>query len=160
MIFVTVGTQFPFDRLIKAVDTALETGQINEQVFAQTGEGSYKPRNFPTKPSLEKESFDEYVRQATGIISHAGMGSINIAMAYDKPMLVMPRLKKYGEVVNDHQVAISRKFAELGHILLANDEDELLEKIKELPSFIPRQRIAQPELVTQRIMGFLDELSV
>jgi beta-1,4-N-acetylglucosaminyltransferase len=160
MIFVTVGTQFPFDRLIKAVDTALETGQINEQVFAQTGEGSYKPRNFPTKPSLEKESFDEYVRQATGIISHAGMGSINIAMAYDKPMLVMPRLKKYGEHVNDHQVAISRKFAELGHILLANDEDELFEKIKELPSFIPRQRIAQPELVTQRIMGFLDELSV
>ncbi len=160
MIFVTVGTQFPFDRLIKAVDTALETGQVNEQVFAQTGEGSYKPRNFPTKPSLEKESFDEYVRQATGIISHAGIGSINIAMAYDKPMLVMPRLKKYGEVVNDHQVAIARKFAESGHVLLANDEEELLEKIKELPFFIPRQRIAQPELVTRRVMGFLDELNV
>ena len=160
MIFVTVGTQFPFDRLIKAVDTALETGQINEQVFAQTCDGSYKPRHFPIQPSLEKDTFDEYVRQATGIISHAGMGSINIAMAYDKPMLVMPRLKKYGEVVNDHQVAIARKFAESGHILLASDEEELLEKITELPSFIPRQRIAHPELVTRRVMGFLDELCV
>lgn len=160
MIFVTVGTQFPFDRLIKAVDTALETGQINEEVFAQTCDGSYKPRNFPIQPSLEKNTFDEYVRQATGIIGHAGMGSINIAMAYDKPMLVMPRLKKYGEVVNDHQVAIAGKFAQLGHILLANDEEELLEKIKELSFFVPRHRTAQPELVTRRIMGFLDELSV
>ncbi len=160
MIFVTVGTQFPFDRLIKAVDTALETGQVNEQVFAQAGEGSYKPRNFPTKPSLDKEVFDEYVREATGIVSHAGIGSMTIAMACEKPVLVMPRLKKYGEVVNDHQVAIARKFAESGHVLLANDEEELLEKITELPFFIPRHRIAQPELVTRRIMGFLDELSV
>ena len=160
MIFVTVGTQFPFDRLIKAVDTALETGQINEQVFAQTCDGSYKPRHFPIQPSLEKESFDEYVRQATGIISHAGIGSINIAMAYDKPMLVMPRLKKYGEVVNDHQVAIARKFAQAGHLLLANDEEEFLEKITELPFFVPRQRTAQPESVSRRVMEFLNELTV
>ena len=160
MIFVTVGTQFPFDRLIKAVDTALETGQVNEQVFAQTGEGSYKPRHFSIQPSLEKDSFDEYVRQSTGIISHAGIGSINIAMAYDKPMLVMPRLKKYGEVVNDHQVAIARKFAESGHILLANDEEELLEKITELRFFVPRQRTAQPESVSRRVMEFLNELTV
>ncbi len=160
MIFVTVGTQFPFDRLIKAVDTALETGQVNEQVFAQTGEGSYKPRHFSIQPSLEKDSFDEYVRQSTGIISHAGIGSINIAMAYDKPMLVMTRLKKYGEVVNDHQVAIARKFAESGHILLANDEEELLEKITELRFFVPRQRTAQPESVSRRVMEFLNELTV
>lgn len=160
MIFLTVGTQFPFDRLVKAVDMAVETGRITERVFAQTAEGSYKPRHFSTQPSLDKEVFDEYVRKATGIISHAGIGSMTIAMACDKPMLVMPRLKKYGEVVNDHQVAIARKFAESGHVLLANDEEELLEKITKLPFFIPRQRIAQPELVTRRVMGFLDELSV
>lgn len=160
MIFVTVGTQFPFDRLVKTVDRAVEKGLITENVFAQTSQTSYKPRNFPSQPSLEKESFDKYVRQATGIISHAGIGSINIAMAFDKPMLVMPRLKKYGEVVNDHQVTLARKFARAGHIMLANDEEELLEKVSDLPLFVPRLRTPQPESVSRRVTEFLDELLV
>ena len=160
MIFITVGTQFPFDRLVRAVDRAIETGRITDKVIAQTGEGSYKPRHFSTKISLEKEEFDEYVLQATAIISHAGMGIITMALTYDKPLLVMPRLKKYGEVVNDHQLAVAKKFEELKHILLAHDEEDLLEKITELPLFVPQRRIAQPEAVSRHVMQFLNKLSV
>jgi UDP-N-acetylglucosamine transferase subunit ALG13 len=46
MIFLTVGTQFPFDRLVRAVDEAFDNGAIDEEVFAQIGETSYRPRNF------------------------------------------------------------------------------------------------------------------
>ena len=54
MIFVTVGTQFPFDRLLRTVDDAFDKGLINEEVFAQTGESNYKPRNFEVTTSLQK----------------------------------------------------------------------------------------------------------
>jgi len=159
MIFLTVGTQFPFDRLVKCVDDAVSQDGFKEEIFAQIGESSYRPRNFEGVSSLEKRLFDKRIREASGIISHAGMGTIMMALDNRKPLLVMPRLSKYGEVVNDHQVAIARKFEELGHILVAYDTKDLLQKMKQLRTFVPRKRKAQPEAVANRIAQFLDELA-
>jgi len=57
MIFLTVGTQFPFDRLVKAVDDLLDGDLVNEKIFAQIGDSSYRPRNFKVVSSLEKRFF-------------------------------------------------------------------------------------------------------
>lgn len=158
MIFLTVGTQFPFDRLIRAIDEAFDNGLVGEEVFAQTGETSYKPRNFESVASLGKKVFDERLKQASSVISHAGVGTIITALDNNKPLLAMPRLKRFGEVVNDHQVAIARKFEELGHILVAYREDELPHKIEQLKSFIPCERHVQTEAVANRIANFLQSL--
>ncbi|MBA7651210.1 hypothetical protein ES703_59027 [subsurface metagenome] len=158
MIFLTVGTQFPFDRLVKCVDDAVSQNGFKEEIFAQIGESSYRPRNFEGVSSLEKRLFDKRIREASGIISHAGIGTIMMALDNRKPLLVMPRLRKYGEVVNDHQVAIARKFEELGHILVAYDTKDLLQKMKQLRTFVPRKRKAQPHAVAERIARFLNEL--
>lgn len=109
MIFLTVGTLFPFDRLVRAIDAAVGEGLIEDEIFAQVGENSYKPRNFESLPSLKKDLFDKYFTEASFIISHAGMGTITMALSHNKPLLVMPRLKHYKEHVNDHQVATARK---------------------------------------------------
>jgi len=156
MVFLTVGTQFPFDRLVQAVDKACSEGLIDEEVFAQIGETSYKPRNFESVPSLGKKLFDERLKQASGVISHAGMGTIAMAIDNNKPLLVMPRLRKYNEVVNDHQVAIARRFSELGHILVAYDVDDLAVGVRQLKNFIPRKRQASPHAIADRIRRFLD----
>jgi beta-1,4-N-acetylglucosaminyltransferase len=158
MIFLTVGTQFPFDRLVRAVDEAFEKGLIDEKVFAQIGETSYKPKNFESAATLEKKVFDEQIKQASSIIGHAGMGTITMALDNQKPLLVMPRLKKYGEVVNDHQVAIAQKFEELGYLLAAYEAEGLQKGIRNLKSFMPRQRTANPQAVANRIRCFLDNL--
>ncbi len=158
MIFLTVGTQFPFDRLVKAVDDAFDEGVISEEIFAQIGETSYKPHNFESVVSLEKKVFDKHLKKASGIISHAGVGTITIALNNEKPLLVMPRLKKYGEVVNDHQLAIARKFEEFGHILVAYQEEGLAKKIEQLKSFIPRQRKSNAKAVAARISEFLHKI--
>lgn len=160
MIFLVVGTQFPFDRLVKAVDSAFEGGWIEEELFAQIGQSSYKPRNFQSAQLLEKKSFDKRLKEASAIISHAGMGIMTIALDNEKPLLVMPRLKKYGEVVNDHQTAIARKFEEFGHILVAYKAEDLARKITDLKTFVPRKRNAQPQAVADRISRFLRELAV
>lgn len=159
MIFLAVGTQFPFDRLVRATDDVFDEGLIDEEVFAQIGESLYKPRNFESVPFLEKKVFDKHLREASGIISHAGMGIITIALDNEKPILVMPRLQKYGEVVNDHQVSIARKLEELGHILVAYDVEDLSDCIPKLQNFIPRKRKANPYIVANRIRRFLNSLS-
>jgi len=158
MIFLTVGTQFPFDRLVKAVDEVLDKGLIDEELFAQIGETSYRPHNFESAASLEKTLFDKYVTQASGIIGHAGMGIITMALANNKPLLVMPRLRKYGEVVNNHHLSIARRFEELGHLLVAYREEDLPRKAGELKHFVPKKRQTQAEEVANRITGFLEEL--
>ena len=160
MIFLTVGTQFPFDRLVKSVDEAIGQNGFDEGVFAQFGHSSYRPRNFEAVPSLEKRLFDEYMREASSIIGHAGIGTISMALECEKPLLVMPRLKRYREVVNDHQVDIAKRFEQLGHVLVAYEVEELPAKIEQLKTFVPRKRKARPQAVAQRIGQFLRELSV
>jgi beta-1,4-N-acetylglucosaminyltransferase len=159
MIFLTVGTQFPFDRLVKSVDELIGRNGFDEEVFAQIGESSYRPHNFEGVSSLEKRLFDKRIREASGIISHAGMGTIMMALDNRKPLLVMPRLKKYGEVINDHQVTIARKFEELGHILVAYNAKDLPDGIRRLKNFIPQKRKANPGAVVDRIGRFLNSLS-
>ncbi len=158
MIFLTVGTQFPFDRLVKSVDQAFDGRLINEEIFAQIGETSYKPLNFESVVSLEKNVFDKRLREASSVISHAGMGTITMALKNHKPLLVMPRLKRYREHVNDHQVATARKFEELGHILAVYDAKDLPNGIRKLKNFVPRERKANPEAVADRIHRFLNSL--
>ena len=158
MIFLTVGTWLPFDRLVKTIDEAIDNCQINEKIFAQIADSSYQPRNFEYVKSLGKSEFDRWIQKASGVIGHAGMGTITMALDNEKPLLVMPRLKKYREVVNDHQVAIARKFEELGHILAVYDVKDLPDGIRKLKNFIPKERKANPEAVANRIRCFLNSL--
>lgn len=157
MIFLAVGTQFPFDRLVKALDECLDRGIINEEIFGQIGDTSYKPRNFRSVAFLGKKEFDRTLMKASRVIGHAGIGIIRTALENDKPLLVMPRLKKYHEVVHDHQVEIARKFEKLGHILVAYSEQEFAAKAQELKRFVPSKREVQIDSVVRRISEFLQQ---
>ena len=159
MIFLAVGTQFPFDRLVKAVDQAAGKNGFDERIIAQIGESSYRPVNFEATPTLEKALFDKHFTEAESVISHAGMGTITMAIEAGKPLLVMPRLKKYGEVVNDHQLAIAKKFEQFGYLLVAYGAEDVPEKMKQLKSFVPQERRTSADAVTARISIFLNEVS-
>jgi UDP-N-acetylglucosamine transferase subunit ALG13 len=158
MIFLTVGTQFPFDRLVRDVDNFLDTHELGEEIFAQIGNSTYKPRHFEAAAALEKEAFDRYFQQASAIIAHAGMGTITMALDHGKPLLAMPRLKKHGEVVNDHQVALAEEFEAIGHILVAHNASELATKLPQLKSFVPKRRVANVEAVAERIRSFVKSI--
>ncbi len=158
MIFITVGTQFAFDRLIQALDTLAPKVFKNMDVFAQIGESNYTPEHIRWTAHMEKQAFEQMVKNAHFLIGHAGMGTITAALEYNKPLLVMPRLKRYGEVVNDHQVAIAAEFEKKGHLLAAFSEDQLPEKIEKLQHFTPLQRQADPQKVSERIKMYLEDL--
>jgi beta-1,4-N-acetylglucosaminyltransferase len=159
MIFLTVGTQFPFDRLLRAVDEAIDRGFVTEEIYAQTCESTYKPRNFEATTSLQKAEFDLYLTKASAVVGHAGIGTITAAMELAKPLLVMPRLKRYGEVVNDHQVNIAKRFEQAGLLLAAYEADELAEHLPQLKVFKPLKRQCSLDAVVERIGRFLQEIS-
>ena len=158
MIFLTVGTLFPFDRLVRAVDDAVASGVIEQPVFAQIGRTKFVTKNIEYVEVIDKHTFDNKVTASDYIISHAGIGSITMALENAKPLLVMPRMKRYREHVNDHQVVTARKFEELGHILVAYDARDLPEGMRKLKNFIPRERKVNPEAVVDRIRRFLNSL--
>ncbi len=158
MIFLTVGTQFPFDRLVQAIDRIIADGLISETVFGQIGDSACKPHNFQAVARMEKAEFDKYLTEASAIIGHAGMGTISMALNNRKPLLAMPRLKKYGEVVNDHQLEIARMFSRLGHILAAYGVEDLPLGIRRLADFVPKQRTPAAQAVADRITRFLNRV--
>lgn len=155
MIFLTVGTSFPFDRLVRAVDQYVTEKRINETIFAQIGKGGYRPENFDWVETLDKKKFDEHFSQAETIIAHAGMGTITMALDSHKPILVMPRLKKYRELVNDHQLITAQRFEQLGHVIAVYDTNDLPNKFPLLKSFEPIPRKSQADQVALRIGNFL-----
>ena len=155
MIFLTVGTQFPFDRLIGAVDQAVAEGIITEDIVAQIGQNARPPQHFSGQASMDKTQFDQAFRQADTIISHAGMGTITQAMDHGKPLLVLPRRKCFGEVVNDHQVDIAEKFSELGHLIMAGEAEDLGACYLQLRDFSPCPRQVDPAAVQEKVTAFL-----
>lgn len=126
MIFVTVGHQMPFDRLIRCVDKC--AAQLaNADIFGQIGKTDYKPNNFPYKEMLEPEDFRDLICDADLIISHAGTGTILNALEFGKPIIIMPRRAKFMETRNDHQFATAKKFSIFDGILVADNESKLIE---------------------------------
>jgi UDP-N-acetylglucosamine transferase subunit ALG13 len=140
MIFVTVGTDQPFDRMMKVVDTwAAQRGR--KDVFAQIGKGGWEPRSIPFVQFLAPSDFKQRFDEARIIISHAGMGTILSALSHGKPILVMPKLASLGEHRNEHQLATARHMMSLGHVTVAFNEAELREKLDQIDAIIPREKI-------------------
>jgi len=156
MIFVTVGTQLPFDRLIKTVDDFSD--DLSESVFAQTGLTSYLAKNIETTPFVSPSQSEEYFKKATLIIAHAGMGSILTALKYKKPILVMPRKASLGEHRNEHQLATANWVNVLEGVVVANDELQLLNILKKKDELFSEAEISP--FAESRLLEFLkDEIN-
>lgn len=130
MIFMTVGTQkFQFDRLIRSVDEYVGSKRMSDDVIAQIGNGDYIPRNFTYKRFLSNAEYDEWMEKGSIIIAHSGVATIIKGVQAGKKVIVVPRLKKYGEHVDDHQRQIADAFEGLNLVAQCLD-------VKELPDII------------------------
>ena len=141
-IFVTVGAQIPFDRLIIAVDGWAAARKTEHSFFSQVGEQGYRPAHMDFTELLEPPAFKQRVLWADVLVAHAGMGSILSALQYGKPILVMPRLGRLKETRNDHQVATAERFLEMGKVSVAMDEREIPAKLDSLSSLSRAEKIS------------------
>lgn len=150
MIFVTVGSDVPFDRLVKTVDAWAErTGRTD--VFAQIGDTAWKPSAIRYTNFLTPAEFTQNLNAARCVVAHAGMGTILSALQAGVPIIALPRRGHLGETRNDHQYATARYLAAAQKITVAMDETELaamLDGIDGTPVSAQIGSSASPELVT------------
>lgn len=140
MIFVTLGTQDKeFPRLLEAIDKAIDDGKIKEKVVAQIGYTKYTSKNMELFDFKSQEEIDEYIKEASVVITHGGVGSILGALKYNKPVIAASRLKKYKEHANDHQVQIVKKYAASKYILELKDFNQIDRVLKKARTFKPKK---------------------
>lgn len=125
MIFVTIGTQFPFDRLIEMLDRIAP--ELDEEIYAQVLKGKYKPKHIKTLDFIEPDEFEEVFVQARLVVAHAGMGTILSALRNSKSLVIFPRIASLGEHRNDHQNATAQMIKENKYAYVATNEKELRE---------------------------------
>ena len=124
MIFVTVGVSgYGFERLIKEMDEV--AGRIDEEVIIQIGETAYESKNVKYFKFASREKMDQLYEDARVVVCHAGVGSILTALEHGKPVVAVPRRKKYGEHIDDHQLDIAEEMEKEGQIKVVCDVGEL-----------------------------------
>ena len=139
MIFITLGTQkFQFDRVLKEIDKLIEEGKLKkEDLQVQCVFSEYVPKNFETFDLKPQNEIDELIDKAEIIITHSGTGSIIGALKKKKKLIIIPRLKKYGEHVDNHQMELAELFNEKFNIPIVLDVKDLYDNINKMEDFIP-----------------------
>ena len=125
MIFVTIGTQISFDRLIEILDRIAP--ELDEEIYAQALRGKYIPKHFKLVDFIEPDEFENVFAQARLIVAHAGMGTILSSLRKSKPLIIFPRIASLGEHRNDHQRATALMIKENNYAYVATNEKELRE---------------------------------
>ena len=130
MIFLTVGTQkYQFNRLLIEIDRLVEMKIIEDQIFAQIGHSDYSPQNYQYELFLNEQTFEQKMKESDVIITHGGVGNIISALKSNKKVIAPPRLKKYNEHADDHQLQIVSTFIEKKYIYGAIDIKDIEETI-------------------------------
>jgi len=124
MIFVTVGLgNRGFERLVRKMDYI--AGKINEKVIMQVGYTKYLPKNASYFKFIGDEGMLFYYKAARLIIAPPGAGTVLTLMTLNKPFIMVPRLKKLKEVIDDQQLELADAVSLLWHIPCITNIDDL-----------------------------------
>lgn len=142
MIFVATGIhEHGFDRLVKTVDELVGRGII-DNVFIQIGYSDYQPQYCQWARIIGYKEFEQQIEKADIVVTHGGAGCIAGALEREKPVIVVPRLSKYNEHNNDHQLELSSELEREGRVLLVRDIKYLGNAIEKAKEFEPKNKNA------------------
>ena len=161
MIFVTVGThEQPFDRVLRKIDELVQNRIIDREIFAQIGYTSYRPRGFRYKKVLTFREMNNFAKEARIFITHGGPGSVILALRYGKVPIVVPRQKKYGEHVDNHQVLFSKRLEAKKKIIAVYEMKYLGDKISSYDAIVQKLGIPRDyhEVVHSKVEIFAKKL--
>ena len=135
MILVLCGTQKQsFSRMIKAVETLADDNEI----IVQAGHSQYHCEKMEIFDFIAPDKLKRLYEKTDFIITHAGAGSMFQAIESKKKIIAVPRMKKYGEHVDDHQLQLAEKLQKLGLLLVFNDGDNMRDIFDKLRGFEPK----------------------
>ena len=157
MVLVLLGTQNnSFHRLLEEVQKNIDNGNIKDEVVVQKGYTKFESPDMKIYDQVPVEKMKELVKQADLVITHGGVGSIITAIEQGKKVIAVPRLKKYKEHVNDHQLDIINSFNDAEYIIGIHDVSELSEALKKVRNMVPRKYVANTGKILQLVSDFID----
>jgi UDP-N-acetylglucosamine transferase subunit ALG13 len=148
-VFITVGNATQgFERLLSQVDELVEH-EPTLQMFVQAGScNGYTPKRAAFARTLPMQEFERRMREADVVVMHAGAGSILQAFSCGKVPVVVPRLARSAEAVDDHQSAFLRRLEGGGRVIAVWDVVDLGRAIwQAYSSRSALKAMAQPSLV-------------
>lgn len=155
MIYVTVGTMFlDFPRLIRAMDQI--AANSDEDVIIQTGMGNTIPEHCEHFDFRPREEVLAVQREARVVVCHAGIGCVSDALNLKKPLIVVPRLRRFNEHMNNHQLDLARAVARRGWGRMILDVQELPDACAHPPPAYEKYAPARKRLIAA-IREFVDE---
>lgn len=125
MIFVTVGTQLAFSRLIDVMERYAQSS--GEEVIAQVGDESTPRHGMDVRHLIAPAEYNAIFRKARVIVSHAGIGTILSARQFGRPLVIVPRRCDLGEHRNDHQIATARALEDTPGLHVAWEAEDVPE---------------------------------
>ena len=159
MILVLLGTQDnPFNRLLDEVLKLIEKGKIKDDVVAQIGCTKFSSDKIKTLSFVSREEYAKLIDEADLIISHAGVGTITDCIKKGKKVIVVPRLKKYKEHTNDHQIQITKEFVEKDYVLAAYDTKDLGKTINKIDKFSPKKYESNNGKFKVKLKEYIDSI--
>lgn len=159
MILVLLGTQDkPFDRLLKAISREIKKGTIKEKVVAQIGFTQFSDDKIKSFDFTDNDEIHALIDKARIVITHAGVGNITECINKGKKVIVVPRLKKYGEHTNDHQMEITKEFAAKKYVLPLYDTKNLSKTLEKIKTFKPVKYESNNENFKLKLMNYIDKL--
>ncbi|MBQ9328268.1 MAG: hypothetical protein IJ225_07000 [Solobacterium sp.] len=157
MILVILGTNDkPFVRLIQAVEQAVKSGAIQEEVIVQSGFTRYESDVLNIIPYIDREEFAAKLAQADLVITHGGAGTILTALRQGKVVLAGARKQAYGEHVNDHQTQLLEAFESSGYLIYMKDLNDITPYLEQAKSFIPKAYESSRDGMVRLIEDWID----
>lgn len=151
MITVTLGTiPYPFNRAVSWLSLLLEREVLLEPVFIQHGQSDVSGvTNHPlvtTASILPSEQLMEMVDKSRLVISHAGQGSTRALANREASFVLLPRLARHGEHIDDHQLLFAQSVARFG-VQYCLSLEQLKQFILQPPPRFEKQLFDGPKLV-------------
>ena len=157
-LFVPLGTQkFPFNRLVKALNEMVNSGiYTSQEIVMQSTIYEEKPL-FTHHEIIPLETFNSYLDKAEVIITHSGVNSIISSMNRKKPLIIVPRMKKYGEHVDDHQIEIADLMEQKFDVLVAKNTAQLVNLIEQAKAHSYKQYQSKNAELVEAISIIINE---
>jgi len=154
LIFVCVGSrEYQFDRLLEKMDELVRENKLDEEVFAQIGQSDYMPKHYRHVRYMSPDNFHQKQIDADLIISHGGTGALVNALKLGKRVIAVPRLAKYKEHIDDHQIQVCSMLEKQQYLNVVYEMGDLYDTIKQ----VKNQKTVKIYFRQGNILSLIDE---
>lgn len=158
-ILITIGSmsEKKFTRLFNIIEELCEEKILDgKEIIAQVGFDNYESKYFQTFDMIADEEFKKIIDESDLIISHAGTGTVISSLKKSKKVIIFPRMEKYDEHYDDHQLELCQLFSSKNYVMCAKNKKELIQCINNLESFIPEKFISNNNKINKLIIEFIE----